>query len=178
MEKKSLFQLADEYRAIEDALIDNGGELTEDIALADAQNKAELAAKIDNYGKVLRSLKAKEEAAKNEEKRIKDYKQSAQKGQQTLKEWIKFNMERMEADRIDGDFTKAYFLNRNDYEIDEEIILSKYQTALEEFRSRLPEYVKVELKVDKTALKQECKKDIGLIPEGVYEIHSRSLVVK
>lgn len=63
---KTLQEILDAYRALEDSLIEAGGVLTEDVEAALATNDADLGDKLDGYAGFIRHCKMQEEFCKIE----------------------------------------------------------------------------------------------------------------
>ena len=62
-------------------------------------------------------------------------------------------------------------------ETNEDMMLAGYQRQIEELKTKLPEYVTVEVKINKTLLKQ-YEKETGLLPAGAEKVENFTLTVK
>ena len=56
-------------------------------------------------------------------------------------------------------------------------MLAPYARHIQQLESRLPDYLTVEIKVSKTALKEAIKAE-GVMPAGVAESESLSLTIR
>ena len=61
--------------------------------------------------------------------------------------------------------------SRNGLEVDSEWLLSKYEKQTDELRAQLPDFVKVELSVDKNKLSAHLQNDNTLMLENPEKIH-------
>lgn len=66
----SLYELTQEWQSIEDALLESGGELTDELAARLDAYRAALPAKVDGYCRVIQRLARQAEAAKAEADRL------------------------------------------------------------------------------------------------------------
>lgn len=178
MENRSLYQLTADMAAIEDALWENGGELTPELEEALTETSASLVAKTDSYGALIRKFDSAATAIDAEIKRLQALKKTAVNAGDSLKKRILFSMQKNEKTKLDGQLTK-FFLRRSERTItDDESILAPYLFALEEFIKTLPAYVKTgDLRVDKTIIKEMIKKQGIQIPGAALE-ENWSVVMK
>lgn len=170
METRNLFQLTADMAAIEDALWENGGELTPELEEAMTETSASLVAKTDGYGALIRKFDSAASAIDVEIKRLQALKKTATNAVERLKGRVLYSMQTNSMEKLDGTYTK-FSLRRSDKAItDDESILAPYIFALEEFVKTLPAYVKLgDLKVDKTVIKNMIKKEGIQIPGAVLE---------
>lgn len=61
--------------------------------------------------------------------------------------------------------------SRNGLEVDSEWLLSQYETQVNELRSNLPEFVKIELSVDKNKLSAHLQQDNTMMLDNPEKIH-------
>lgn len=80
-------------------------------------------------------------------------------------------------DRIKGDIYTATLRKSKSIEVDEDLMLAPYAKHIQQLESRLPDYLTVEIKVSKTALKEAIKAE-GVMPAGVAESESLSLTIR
>lgn len=62
-------------------------------------------------------------------------------------------------------------------ETNDDMMLAGYQRQIEELKASLPDYVTIEVKVNKTALKQ-FEKETGILPAGAEKVENFTLTVK
>lgn len=153
-DNRTLFQLTSDMVELEDALYESGGELTPEIEEALALTSDALMAKVDGYNSVIRKMKAHSEACADEIKRIQAIKKTADNGQKRIREFIDYSMGIYDIKRIDGEFCKITRSTRSVLEVNEEMVLETVKDILAECRESLPPFVKIEAKIDKTALKE------------------------
>lgn len=178
MDTKTLFQLSADMAAIEDALWENGGELTEELALALQETELSLVKKTDGYISLLQSLAAQESAMKTQKERYAKLEKVAANAQKRIKEQLNFNMETFGIQKLEGMIGKVTRVKTTSTEVDEESILTPYLFALEQFRQTLPPYVQLpDLKINKTALKEFIKTE-GITPAGVEFVDNYSLRIR
>ena len=67
---KSLFQINEEYLTLTEELVENGGELTEDLAVRLKVNKEEIAPKLHGYYHIIRMTEGEVEVLDREIKRL------------------------------------------------------------------------------------------------------------
>ena len=178
MENRSLYQLTADMAAIEDALWENGGELTPELEAAMTETASSLVAKTDGYGVLIRKFDSAASTIDAEIKRLQALKKTASNAADRLKKRLLASMQDNGMSKLDGQLTK-FFLRRSERTItDDESILAPYAYALEEFIKTLPAYVKIgDLKVDKTIIKDMIKKGGIQIPGAAIE-ENWSVVMK
>jgi len=174
----TLFELTAEFRAIEAALFENEGELTPELEEALTVNAQELEQKADNYGAFLQYLQSVSDACANEVKRVQKIKRTADNGAQRMKDNIKSCMECAGIPKIDGTTHKFSLRKSTAMDVDEEALIHPYAGEIEALSAKLPEYLSIEVKVSKTALKEASKVSGGILPEGAQIVENKSLIVK
>ena len=178
MDTKTLFQLSADMAAIEDALWESGGELTEELALALQETEQTLANKADSYNHIIRSFASKADIIDAEIKRLTALKKTAENAEKRLKEYICEVMGMFGMDKIEGNLCKISRVKSTKVETDDEHILAPYQQSLEEFRKTLPMHIQVpDLKVSKTAIK-ELQKDQGILVKGAEIVENYSIRIR
>lgn len=177
MDTKTLFQLTAEWAAIEDALWESGGELTDELALSLSENDKALATKADSYNYLLRSIASKEDALDAEIKRLTALKKTAENAQKRIKEHICETMGVFGMDKIEGNFCKISRARSTRVETNDEQLKSAYQKNLDELNASLPPYLSAELKVSKTAIKDMQKTD-GILPAGAEIVENYSIRIR
>ena len=176
-DSRTLFQLTTDMAALEDELMENGGELTPEIeAMLEATQEA-LVAKADGYNTLLRKLKAEEAMCDTEAKYWAGKKKVAGNAQKRLREHITEVMTAFDIRKIEGEHCKISRTERAGLEVDEEVLLADAYRKVEEFRATLPDFVQVELKVSKTALKEWIERE-GITPAGVCTRVDSSITIR
>lgn len=152
--KLSLYTIEKEYLQIADALIENGGELTEELELALLINKEQLQVKSAGYAFVIKDKQAEIEAIDKEIERLTNLKKVRDNAIERLKTSIKQAMEMYGVEKIESNTIT--------------ITLAKSPASvLIEDESLIPEfYIKSEVK--KSILKKEIANDLkaGLEVKG------------
>lgn len=174
--KLTLYELTAEQQAIEDALIENGGELTPELEDAMNANGEAIAVKMDGYNKILRRMEGSEAAIDSEIKRLTALKKTAQNAQRSIKDHVRDAMLAMNVDRIEGTLCKAFLRRTKAINIDEDAMLLPYAKTLEDVQSRLPVYVQLTAKISKTALKTVMTE--GNLPAGAEEVVNTSVTIR
>ena len=178
METKTLFQLNADMAAIEDALYENGGELTEELEQALTETEESLVKKTDGYISLLLSLAAQEKMMKEQKDRFAKLEKIAANAQKRIKERLEFNMDTFGIQKLEGTQGKITRAKSTAVEVDEEEILSPYFFALEAFRQTLPPHVQLgDLKVSKTVIKEMQKND-GILPSGATIVENWSVRIR
>lgn len=178
MENRTLFQLTSDMAVIEDALWENGGELTPELEQALTETQESLLAKTDSYGALIRKFDAASVSIDAEIKRLQALKKTAVNASDRLKERVRFSMENNGITKLDGTYTKFSLRNSTRTIVNEESMLAPYFFSLEAFRSTLPPYITLgDLKVNKTIIKDMYKKD-GLLPADVAFEENVSLMMR
>ena len=178
MEKRTLFELTSEARAIEDALIENGGELTPELEIAMTDNREALVAKVESYGMFYRKFKYTASMVAEEIKRLQTMKKTAENAEKRLKERLEYNMRANDMTILEGGTTRVSFAkNPPTIEVDEEAMVAPYLFLIEELTASLPPYIKVDVKVSKDAIKQMYK-ETGIMPAGAEQVQTESIRIK
>lgn len=177
MESRTLFQLSADMVAIEDALWENGGEITEDIAIALQETETSLANKADGYNALIRKFSSRADIIDAEIKRLTILKRIAENAEKRLKTHICETMGMFGIDKIEGNLCKISRAKSTKVETNDDMLKAAYQQNLDDFNSSLPPYITAELKVSKTAIK-ELQKEQGILPAGAEIIESYSLRIK
>lgn len=177
MDTKTLFQLSADMAAIEDALWENGGELTEELSLALQETEKTLATKADSYNYLLRSFASKADILDAEIKRLTQLKKTAENAEKRIKEHICETMGMFGMDKIEGNFCKISRARSTKVETNDDQLKAAYLINLEEFNKNLPPYLSAELKVSKTAIKDMQKND-GVLPAGAEIVENYSIRIR
>lgn len=177
MEKKSLFQLSADMASIEDALWENGGELTDELAEALSETENSLSAKVDGYNSLVRKFELQADVIDAEIKRLTSLKKTCQNASKRLKEHVCSTMGMFGIDKLEGQLCKMTRVRSTKVETNDEQITSAYQQNLDELNSILPPYISAELKVSKMAIK-EFQKSEGLLPAGAEIVENYTLRIR
>lgn len=177
MDTKTLFQLSADMAAIEDALWENGGELTEELSVALQETEKTLATKADSYNYLLRSFASKADILDAEIKRLTQLKKTAENAEKRIKEHICETMGMFGMDKIEGNFCKISRARSTRVETNDDQLKAAYLINLEEFNKNLPSYLSAELKASKTAIKDMQKND-GVLPAGAEIVENYSIRIR
>lgn len=177
MDTKTLFQLSAEFADIEDALWNNGGELTEELALRLQETELSLAKKADGYNALLRSFASQKEILKAEIDRLNKLKKVAENAEKRIKQHIVDTMGMFGIEKIEGDKCKMSRAKTTAVETDDEQLIAAYLQNVEELQKVLPSYITIELKVSKTAIKDMFKEQ-GILPAGAEFVENYSLRIR
>lgn len=174
---ETLFNLTLQMQEIEDALYENGGEFTPEIENALAETKESMMAKVDNYYAILGKFKATQTAAAEEIKNLQRIKKVAENAESRIKDHILEIMGTFGIERLESNLHKMYRRRSEKMETNDDMMLAGYQRQIEELKASLPDYVTIEVKVNKTALKQ-FEKETGILPAGAEKVENYTLTVK
>lgn len=178
MEKKlSLFDLQKLYFETEEELENNGGELTPEIEEALETTKEMIPRKIDGYKGYMDFLDARVDLLDETIKKLQAKKKAAKNAKESIRRYVADTMQAFGIDKISGDIYTASLRRSKGIEVDEDLLLAPYAADINELSSRLPEYLTVDIKVSKTALKEAIKAE-GLLPAGVSETETTSLTIR
>lgn len=173
----TLFELSTQDARISSLLEESGGELTPEIEALMEETQDLFPKKVDGYGVMLRKFKSLEEACDSEIKRIQAIKKTAQNSQKSMRQHILDTMTLFGYQKLQGNMTKMWITKSNSLEVDEEVLLSQYKAKIEALSESLPPYLSVEVKVSKTALKNEFK-GTDVLPAGCELKENESLTIK
>lgn len=158
MEKLTLYQLTEQQQQIEDLLIENGGELTPEIEQLMESTSEALAVKVDGYNHIIRRLEGFAASAKAEKERLAKLQKVAENGVKAIKAHIADVMQAQGISKLESATCKIGFRRTESVAItDEELLLRPYRHTVDTIAPTLPEWVKVSIDIDKTALKAYIK---------------------
>mgnify|MGYP002513629922 CR=1 FL=1 len=177
MDTKTLFQLSADMAAIEDALWENGGELTEELALALQETEQSLSRKTDAYTALIRSFAANKEMIKAEIERYTKLKKTAENAEKRLKEHVCEIMGMFGIEKLEGEKSRITRARTTSIETNDDMLLASYMNLINELNDSLPPYIKVEAKISKTAIK-EFQKEQGILPAGAEVVENYSLRIR
>ena len=173
----TLFQLSADLVAIEDALWENGGELTPELELAMQETEASLAKKVDGYYSLINSFASKKDIIKGEIDRLTKHKKTAENAEKRIKQHICETMGAFGIEKLEGNFVKFSRGKSTSTETNDDQLKAAYQSAIADLAELLPPYLTIEVKVNKTALKEYIK-ETGITPAGVEFIENWNLRVR
>lgn len=177
MDTKTLFQLSADMSAIEDALWENGGELTPELEQALTETEQSISAKVDGYHAVIRSFASQEAILDAEIKRLTALKKTAENAQKRLKNHLCDTMGMFGIEKMEGAYCKISRAKSSRVETDDEQITSAYRNKVDELNASFPPYISLEMKVSKTAIKEFMKEE-GILPAGAEIVESYSLRIR
>lgn len=176
-DSRSLFQLTADMAALEDQLYENGGELTPEIESMLVATEEALTAKADGYNMLLRKFKAEEAMCDTEAKYWAGKKKVVQNAQKRIREHINDVMTYGGINKIEGEHCKISRRETQALEVNEEVILASMVDRINELVASLPEFVKVDVSVSKTALKEWMERE-NIMPEGVAYVTNSSVTIR
>jgi len=175
--ERTLYELTATQAQIEDALYENGGELTPEMEMLMAETAAALPTKIDGYNHILARMSAMEASCDAEIKRLQALKKTAQNGQKSLKAHLLNAMQAFGIDKLEGSTCKVFRRSSEAVDVlDEDRLWSAYEGDLQELRDRLPEWLALDCKVNKTAIKAAIKG--GAMIAGAEITKNETIVIK
>lgn len=173
----TLFELNAEMAALEDALIENGGELTPELEQALAETEQSLAKKVDGYCAVIAKLSYAEDVLAAEIKRLQDKKKVAGNAKERLKKHICETMGTFGITKLESNFNTMSRRRSTKVETNDEQLMAAFEGKLQEFNDSLPPYLSAEIKVSKKAI-TEMQKTEGILPPGAEIVENYTLQIK
>ena len=173
----SLYELQGTMLEIEQVLDENGGELTEELAALLNDTEMSIKQKCDGYRAVMAKFASRAEIADKEIKRLQDIKKTAKNAEKRLKEHVLNIMGIYGLKKIEGDLCTMTRTATKALEVDEEMLLFPYAGKVAELQDSLPDYLTIEVKVSKTAIK-EAFKNSDVLPAGCAYVENESLRIK
>lgn len=177
METRSLFQLSADMSAIEDALWENGGELTPELEQALTETEQSLAVKTDGYNSLIRKFASQADVIDAEIKRLTALKKTCQNAEKRLKNHICETMGVFGIDKLEGQYCKISRAKTTSIETNDELLLATCLPAIAAINESLPPYIRVEPKISKTAIK-EYQKTEGILPAGAEVVENWSIRIR
>ena len=173
----NLYELQGTMYQIEQELDDNGGELTDELAVLLTDTELSIKQKADGYRAVMAKFNDRADAADKEIKRLQDIKKAAKNAEKRLKEYILGVMGIYGLKKIEGELCSMTRTTTKSLDVNEELLLSTLNERIAEFQASLPEYLTVEIKVSKTAIKNKFK-DTDILPAGCTYVENESLRIR
>lgn len=171
---ESIIKLDSSFEELNDALIESGGEITPEIqGMFDHLDLAQERA-ADNMQQLIAWNKSEDAFLDAEIKRLQARKKAKKNAVERLKNWLLQVMLSRQITKIKTTFcTVSVCAGRDSVGCDEDFVTGRYIDAVREaVEDILPEYVTVELKVDKTAA-MDCIQNGRPVPthmEGQVEL--------
>jgi hypothetical protein len=162
---------------IECILEDNGGELTDELAELLTDTELSLKQKADGYRAVMAKFDHKADAADKEIKRLQDIKKAAKNAKERLKEYILGVMGAFGIKKLEGELCSMTRSTTKSLDVNEELLLEPYADKIARLQSELPDYLTIEVKVSKTAIKNRFK-DTDILPAGCAYVENDSLRIR
>ena len=173
----SLYELQGEFLQIENALEDNGGELTDELAQLLTDTALSIQQKVDGYRVVMAKFNDKADAVDKEIKRLQAIKKTAVNSEKRLKEHVLNVMGAYGIKKLEGLFCSMTRTTTKALDVDEELLIEQYKDKIAELQASLPEYLTIEVKVSKTAIKNKFK-DTDILPAGCAYVENDSLRIR
>lgn len=173
----NLYELQGTMLQIEYALEENGGELTDELAELLTDTELSIKQKADGYRAVMAKFSDKVDAVDKEIKRLQDIKKTAKNAEKRLKEYILGVMGIYGIKKIEGDLCTMTRTTSKALDVNEELLLSAFNEKIAELQAQLPDYLTIEVKVSKTAIKNKFK-DTDLLPAGCAYVENESLRIR
>lgn len=161
----SLFQISEVMNMITQTLIENGGEINEELEQLLSITQDQLKTKATDYATVIRSLEYDNQTIDQEIKRLQNVKRVRNNTIENLKQRLSNAMEQFEIDEITTPTTKINFRPSTSLQIlDENSIPPEYKTLV------------TDMKIDKNQIKKDLKD--GKEIEGAELIQNRNIQIK
>lgn len=173
----TLFQLTADMAAIEDALIESGGELTPEIEAALTETQDSLAVKVDGYNALIQKFGRTADVLKAEIDRLGKLKKTAENAEKRVKQHVCDTMGAFGIEKLEGQLCKMTRRRTQRVETNDEMLKAAYQRNIDELNAILPPYLTVKLEVSKTGIK-EFQKEEGLLPAGAEMVEAYSLMIR
>lgn len=163
--KLSLYNIEQEYLALTQEIMDNGGEATPEQEEALRINEQNLQTKAINYGFVIKQLGAEEEMIDSEISRLKALKESRAKAANKLKGMISEAMQMYGVDEVKIATLKINFRKSESIEVENiDMLDGRYKVA------------KTTVSADKAAIKEAIKS--GETVTGAVLLTNKNLQIK
>lgn len=124
--KLQLYKIEQEYISLAEQIIDNGGEVTDELNEALQINQSQLETKGNCYGFIVKQLESEVEIIESEIKRLQAFKVSRNKTVDRLKETLSNAMQLYQIEKLECPTLKISFRKSESVEVDSLIIDEKY----------------------------------------------------
>lgn len=176
----SIWRLNAALEEVNEALMDNGGDLTPELEekLAKAEmSQGEIA---DGLHELIRINKAGDTVLGDEIKRLQALKKSRANALEGLKRYLLNFMQSNGIEKIKGDYcTVTVAAGRESVNCDEQALLSGVEDRLADLMDEVPPYIVLKAELSKSALLDYMKEDGAIIPtakEGEVDVPLASIV--
>lgn len=173
----NLYELQGTMYQIEQELEENGGELTDELVVLLTDTEVSIKQKADGYRAVIAKFNDKVDAVDKEIKRLQDIKKTAKNSVERIKEYVLGIMGIYGIKKIEGELCTMTRTASKSLDVDEEVLLSAYADKIAELQASLPEYLTIEVKVSKTAIKNKFK-NTDMLPAGCSYVENESLRIR
>lgn len=173
----NLYELQGTMYQIEQELEESGGELTDELAVLLTDTELSIKQKADGYRAVIAKFNDKVDAVDKEIKRLQDIKKTAKNSVERIKEYVLGVMGIYGIKKIEGELCTMTRTSIKSLDVDEEVLLFPYNEKIAELQAELPEYLTIEVKVSKTAIKNKFK-GTDVLPAGCAYVENDSLRIK
>jgi hypothetical protein len=173
----NLYELQGTMYQIEQALDDNGGELTDELAVLLTDTELSIKQKADGYRAIMARFSDKADAADKEIKRLQGIKKAAKNAEQRLKDYVLGVMGIYGLKKIEGQLCTMTRTTSRSLDVDEELLLAPHAEKIAELQASLPDYLTIEIKVSKTEIKNKFK-DTDILPAGCAYAENDSLRIR
>lgn len=176
----SIWRLNETLYAVNEELMENGGEVTPEIE--EALTKAEMTQVqiADGLHDLIAKSKAEDAFLAEEIKRLQGLKKARANAIEGLKRYLMNYMIANDVQKIEGEYCKVSIAaGRETAECDEEGLLAQYDNKVDELLAELPPYITIEPKVSRSALLKYLQTDGCVIPtvkEGQVDVPLANIV--
>lgn len=173
----TLYNLSAEMAEIENALIENGGELTPELEEKLTCTQDALIKKADSYGVIIEKFTAAIANCKTEIDRINAIKKVADNSLKSIKQYLADTMNTFGMKSLEGNLHKFSLTKTTATEVDEDVLLAPYKALLDAMQEKLPSWITIDAKISKSDLKATYKdKDVTL--DGLTFVENNSLRIR
>lgn len=174
--QRRLIDILESMNQTDMILMTNGGELTPELEERADQDAKDLPAKIDGYNAVLRNTEGQISAIDAEIKRLQEIKKGKENAVKNLKNYLAYVMKASGVQKIEGTLCKVSFRKSTSVEVNEDEVLSPFMQAIQEMDALLPSYLKLDVKISKTDLKNAI--NAGEPVKGAQIVENENLTIK
>ena len=161
----SIWRLNETLAAVNEELMENGGELTpeiEDALVSAGMTQVEI---VDGLNELILKNKAEDAVIAERIKELQGLKKSRANALDGLKRYLLNYMTGHDIKKIEGQFCKVSVSDGNEsVSCDDDAIVARYEKQVADALAFLPPYVQVDIKVSKSQLLSYLKQDGAAIP--------------
>ena len=148
-EHRHLAEIFDSMAEFDEAMFENGGELTPELEAIAARDEFDLKKKVDGYAAVLRNYDATDATIDNEIKRLQALKKTRKNARERLVNYLDWQMRRFGIRELQGELCKVSYRKSTAVEINEEAIIKPFIPIVDKLQKKLPPYIQLGIKVGK-----------------------------